>query len=115
MRFIFDRPRTIASSCGIAPPRERGAGAARHDVDAGVAAEPHDARDLVGRARQDDGERQPAIGGQRVGLEGAPPGEVGDQAVGGQDRRQAGKDRVAAGEDRGVEGRESDSWHGGAS
>jgi hypothetical protein len=92
--------------------RQRSAGAARHDIDAGVAAEPHDARDLVGRARQRDRERHAAIGGQRVGLEGAPPGEVGDQAVGGQDRREAGEDLVAPPQDGGVDRRKRNLRHG---
>ena len=91
---------------------ERSAGAARHDVDPGVAAELHHPRDLFARARQDHGERQAAIGGERVGLERAPSGDVGDQAVGGQDRGQAGKDLVAPGEDGLVDRRESDLRHG---
>ena len=65
---------------------ERRAGAARHDIDLLVAAKAHDARDLLGRARQRDGERQAAVGGQRVGLESAPARFVGDQAVGRQER-----------------------------
>ena len=51
--------------------RERRAGAARNDVDAFLMQKGHDGGKLFGRARQDDGERHAAIGGQRIGLEGA--------------------------------------------
>ena len=92
--------------------RERGAGAARHDIDLLVAAEPHDARDLLGRARQRDRERQAAVGGERVGLERAPPEFVGNQAFGRQDRREALDDRAAARQDRLVQARKGDVGHG---
>ena len=92
--------------------RQRRAGAARHDVDPAVAAEAHDTRDLVDRARQGDRERQAAIGGQRVGLEGASSGDVGDQTVGRQDRGEAGDDLVAPRQDRRIGRRKGDLRHG---
>ena len=95
MRLILVSAMTTASSCGIAPPDNDGPGAARHDIDLLVAAEPHDARDLLGRARQRHRERQAAVGGQRVGLEGAPAGFVGDEAFARQDRREA-RRRIAS-------------------
>ena len=69
MRLSFDRPSTIASSCGIAPPRQRCAGAPRHDFHALLVAITQDRRDLLGRARKRDREGQMAVGRQRVGLE----------------------------------------------
>ena len=91
--------------------RERGPGAARHDIDLLVAAEPHDARDLLGRARQRDRERQAAVGRQRVGLERAPAGFVGDEAFGREDRREMLDDRGAARKDRLVQARKGDVGH----
>ena len=111
MRLILLRPRTIASSCGMAPPDSEVPAPRGTMLTPEVAAEFHHARDLFARARQDDGERQPAVGGERVGLESAPPGEIGDQAVGGQDRGQTGKDRVAPGEDGGVDLGKGDLRH----
>ena len=92
--------------------RERGPGAARHDIDLLVAAEPHDARDLLGRARQRHRERQAAVGSERVGLERPPAGFVGNEAFGRQDRRQALDDRPAARKDRLVEAGKGDVGHG---
>ena len=61
----------MASSCGIAPPHSEVPAPARHDLDAVLVAEAQDGRDLLGRRGQHHGERHLAVGGQRVGLEGA--------------------------------------------
>ena len=47
--FMRVRHSTIASSSGKAPPRERGAGAARHDLDVVLVAEAQDGAHLLGR------------------------------------------------------------------
>ena len=91
--------------------RQRRPGAARHDVDADLAAIFQHPRDLLGRSRQSDRERRPAIGGQSVGLESAPLDLVDDQAF----LREEGEtlqDRVAPGEDADVGGRKGDLRHG---
>ena len=50
---------------------QRGAGPARHDLDAVGVAELQHRRDLLGRRGQHDGQRHLAVGGEGVGLEGA--------------------------------------------
>ena len=82
----------------------------RDDVRVGLA--PQDARDLLGRARQRDRERQAAVGSERVGLERPPAGFVGNEAFRREDRRQALDDLAAARKDRPVEARKGDVGHG---
>ena len=63
----------------------------------------HHGRDFLRRARQRDGERQLAIGGERVGLERAAFVFGDDQAFGGQQSAEAGDDFIPAREDGGIE------------
>ena len=71
---------------------ERGAGAARHHLDAVVMAEAQDGRDLGGRRGQNHRQRHLAIGGQPVGLEGASLIFRGDQGLPGNEPREACQD-----------------------
>ena len=92
--------------------RERGAGAARHHLDAERPTGAQHGRHLLSRARQRHGERHPAIGGERVGLVGAPLVFPRHQTVMRQQRGERGDDLVAAREDRGVGRGEGDLRHG---
>ncbi len=82
------------------PARQRGAGAAGHDLDVVLVAEAQDRAHLLGRFRQHDRKRQAAIGGERVGLEGATAFLVGDQDCVGSELLQLLQDVVAALKDR---------------
>ena len=79
--------------------RERGAGAARHDLEPCSWQKRSTADDLLGRRRQHDRQRQPAVGGQRVGLVGAALVLRGHESLGRDKAGEAGDDLVAAGED----------------
>ena len=78
--------------------RERGAGAARHDLDALLVAQGQDRRDLLRGARQHDRHRQRAIGGQAVALVGAQLVLRRDHALARHDLAQLCDDRIALGE-----------------
>ncbi len=90
---------------------KRGAGPARHDLDVVLVAEAQDLADLLGGGRQHDRERQAAIGGERVGLEGAAPFLVGDHARVGSELFELLNDVVPAREHRGIRGRKADMRH----
>ena len=79
---------------------ERGAGPARHDLDVVLVAEAQDGAHLLGRRRQHHRHRQAAIGGERVGLEGAAAFLVGDQGRAGRELLQLPQNVGAALKDR---------------
>ena len=93
------RPTTTQSSVGQRAAGQRRAGAAGDDLDPMRGEKFQDRRDLLGRGRQDDGERHGAVGGQRVGLVGAALVLGGDDAALAQNRREPGDDLVAGGKD----------------
>jgi hypothetical protein len=74
-------------------------------------AEAHHGGDLRGRGGQHHGERDPAIGGERIGLEGPALVLGGDQRFARHQPAQAPQNLLAAGEDRLVGGGKSDG-HG---
>ena len=82
------------------PAAERGAGPAWHHLDVVLVAVAQNGAHLLGRFRQHHSERHAAIGGQRVGLEGAAPLLVGDQGGAGGDLLQLLQNVVAPLEDR---------------
>ena len=82
------------------PARQRGAGAARDHLDLMVVAVAQHLAHLLGAAGQHDGERHAAIGGERVGLEGAAAFLIGDQGRVGHELLQLPDDLVAAAEGR---------------
>jgi hypothetical protein len=82
--------------------RQRGAGAARHDLDALVVAVPEDARDLVDGLGQHGDQRPLPVGGQPVALVGGEFVAVGDHPLAGHDRAQRPGNLVPAREHRGV-------------
>ncbi len=90
---------------------QRGAGSARHDLDVIVVAEAQDLAHLFGGGRQHDGERQAAVGGERVGFEGSASLLVGNQARLGHELAQLLDDVVPEREHRGVRGRKADLRH----
>ena len=81
---------------------ERRPGAACDHLDAVLVAEAHHVGDFLSRARQGDGERHLAIGGQRVGVIGAAFILGSDEAFGRQQSRKPGDDLVASRENAGV-------------
>ena len=68
-------------------------------------------RDLFGRARQNHGERQTPVGGERIRLEDAPLVLAGDQGTRRQQRSKARNDHLAAGEDTGIGWRKGNVAH----
>ena len=78
------------------PARQRGAGAARHDLDAQILAIAQHRRDLFDPRRQHDDQRQLAIGGQPVALIGPPLGLGDDDALARHDPAQRLDDLGAA-------------------
>ena len=79
---------------------QRGAGAARHHLDALLEAIFQDLRDLFGGVRQHHDHRRLAIGHQAVGLVRQHFGRAVDHALARHDRAQRRHDRVAAAENR---------------
>ena len=69
-------------------PREPGAGAPRHHLDAALPARPEDARDLAGGAGQDDHHGKLTVGGEAVAFVGVQRVLVDDHRLGGQERAQ---------------------------
>ena len=90
--------------------RQRGAGAARHDLDLMVLAVAQDGGDLLDRLGQHDDQRHLAVGRQRVAFVGAHAVEIVDHALARHDRLQRGHDLAAAAQDIRVERRH---LHGG--
>ena len=88
---VFERQRAA---------RERGAGAAWHHLDLVVVAVAQDRAHLLGAAGQHHGERHAAIGGERVGFEGAAALGIGDQHRIGHELLELPDDLVTAAEDR---------------
>ena len=93
---------------------ERGAGAARHHLDLGVVAIAEDLAHLLGALGQHHGERHAAIGGERIGLEGAAALEIGDQGRARRELPELPDDLVAAAEDCFVWLRQSEQRHRGS-
>ena len=85
--------------------RQRGAGAARHDLHAAVLAIAQDRGDLGHRLGQHHDQRHLAIGRQRVALVGTHAVEVVDHALARHDGAQRGDDLGPAGENGGIERR----------
>ncbi len=78
---------------------QRGAGAARHDLDAFLLAIAQDARNLIGGLGEDDDHRRLAIGGQAVAFIGAALRLGNDDALAGDDAAQVLGDLRPAGDD----------------
>ena len=91
--------------------RQRRAGAARHHADVAVAAVFQDARDLRHGLRQHHHQRQLAIGGEPVALEGAHAGDLVDDALARHDDAHIRDDLGAARQRRGVGLRHGDAGH----
>ncbi len=81
---------------------ERRPGAARHHLDLVVVAVAEDLAHLLGAFGQHHGKRQAAIGGERVGLEGAAPLLVGNEGRLRDELLELPDDLVPAGEDRAI-------------
>ena len=96
------------------PSGERGACPARHDLDVVLLAKAEDGAHLLGILRQHDGKRQAAIGGERVGLEGAPPFLIGNQDRAGSNLLQLLQDVVPALQDREIRAGQGDMRHQGS-
>ncbi len=99
---VFERQRAT---------RERGTRPARHDLDVVLVAVAEDGAHLLGIGRQDHRQRQAAIGGERVGLEGAAPLLVGDQACARSNLLQLLQDLVPALQDREIRAGQGDMRH----
>ena len=99
---VFERQRAT---------RERGARPARHDLDVVLVAVAEDGAHLLGVRRQHHRQRQAAIGGERVGLEGAAPLLVGDQARARSNLLQLLQDLVPALQDREIRAGQGDMRH----
>ena len=108
------RHSTIASSSGRAPPESEVPAPARHDLDVVLLAEAQDRAHLLGTLGQHDGKRQAAIGGERVGLEGAAPFLIGDQDRAGSNLLQLLQNVVPALQDREIRARQGDMRHQGS-
>ena len=85
--------------------RERGAGAARHDLDLVVLAVAQDRRDLRHRLGQDHDQRHLAVGRERIALVGPHALQVVDHALAGNNGAKRGDDLGPAGENGGIERR----------
>ena len=85
--------------------RQRGAGAARHDLDLVVLAVAQDGRDLGHGLGQHHDQRHLAVGRQRVALVGAHAVEIVDHPLARHDGAQRGHDLGPAGENGGIERR----------
>ena len=83
---------------GKTAPRQRGARAARHDLDTHLAAQAQNGGNLGRRARQNHRQRRAAIGGKRITFIGARLGGVGDHGIGRQHAAQARDQPIAAGD-----------------
>ena len=102
---IFERQRAAG---------QRGAGAARHHLDLVVVAIAEDRAHLFGARRQHHGERHAAIGGERVGLEGAAALGIGDQGRIGRELPELPDDLVPAAKNRFIGFRQSEQRHRGS-
>ena len=103
---------TTASSCGMAPPASDVPAPRGTTFTPSRAQQARTAATSSVRARQGDGQRHPAMGGERVGFEGAALVLGGDETIGGSDAREAGDDVVAAGEDSWIGNRKGDAHDG---
>ena len=90
---------------------QRSAGAARHDADVALVAIFQDARDLRHGLRQHHHQRQLAIGGEPVALEGAHAVDLVDDALARHDDAHVGNDLGAARQRRGVGLRHGNAGH----
>ena len=85
--------------------RQRGAGAARHDLDLVVLAVAQDGRDLGHRLGQDHDQRHLAVGRERIALVGPHAVEIVDDPLARHDGPQGSHDLGPAGENGGIERR----------